>query len=693
MSPKQVSLQGAYARLLSPIRIGRVELRNRLVFQPHFTALGMTDGTPSDDHRAYHEERAIGGVGLIITESQAVHPTGKTSRRSINAWDSAVIPALARISEAVHRHGTRIFGQLTHGGHNSLEQPPDILWAPTQMPEPSSHHTTKAMDAGDIMAVIEGFARSARNLVDAGFDGIEVKVAHDGLLRSFASPFFNRRKDRYGGSFENRMRLPFEVLAAIRAEIGPHVPLGVRVCVDEFTPFGYDTEYGLRMAVALQETGNVDYFNSDAGSFSSFWMEIPPAAVEPSDFDRINASLKRATHLPVIAFGRLTPQRGEMLIAGGDADLIGMARQLIADPQTPNKLASGRGHLVRFCIACNDGCIYQVMQEKGVRCIHNPGAGREATMSERLVERTETPRHVVVVGGGPAGMKTAETAARRGHRVTLIEKSRRLGGLVNLAALQPEHATIAEVTSYLEASIQDLGVDIRTGTEGTADSIARLEPDILVVATGSEPNLPGTRSRDTELSLELGLQILPETKGLDRDNVVSVDDVLSSRVRPSGHVVVVDGNGHWEAAGTAEFLADAGCRVTVLAGHQLVGANIEAGTRTLFYRRAAIKGIAFRPSMRLVSVGDRQVVVSPVFSAADAIGWGKYLLMPGEDETIEDVDWVVPAIGRRSRERLFLEVLGSGRLGDTRLERVGDCVVPRLIQATIAEAFELGRSI
>jgi 2,4-dienoyl-CoA reductase-like NADH-dependent reductase (Old Yellow Enzyme family) len=683
----------AYAHLLSPFSIGRVNLRNRIVFQPHFTALGEITGMPSDDHRAYHEERARGGVGLIITESQAIHPSGKTSRRSINAFDPTVVPRLARIAEAVHRHGAKIFGQLTHGGHNSLEHPPDVLWAPTQMPEPSSHHTTKAMDAGDIDAVIKGFARTARHLVDAGFDGIEVKVAHDGLLRSFASPFFNRRKDLYGGSFDNRMRLPFEVLAAIKAEIGSDVPVGVRICVDEFTPFGYNADYGLRMAKALQDTGNVDYFNSDAGSFSSFWMEIPPAAVEARDFDRINVALKRASRLPVIAFGRLTPQRGEALIAAGEADLIGMARQLIADPETPNKLASGRGHLVRFCVACNDGCIYQVMQEKGVRCIHNPGAGREATMSERLVSKAASSRQVVVVGGGPAGLKTAETAARRGHRVTLIESGIRLGGLVNLAALQPEHASLAEVTSYLEAVIQDLGVKVRLGTQGTPDAISTLNPDIVVIATGSEPNLPGRASPDTNRSLELGLQILPEVEGFERDTVVSVDEVLSGRVKPSGHVVVIDANGHWEAAGTAEFLADMGCRVTVIAGHVLVGDNIEAGTRTLFYRRAAIKGMTLRPSTRIVEVKERSVIVSPVFSAADAVGWGKYLLMPGDEEEIADVDWVVPVMGRRSREGLFLELSSSERFRDVRLERVGDCVVPRLIQATIAEAFELGREL
>ena len=215
------------------------------------------------------------------------------------------------------------------------------------MPEPSSHHTTKAIDGDDIRAVIDGFAASAGNLVAAGLDGIEIKIAHDGLLRSFASPFFNRRTDAYGGSFENRMRLSYEVIEAIKAATGPDVPLGVRICVNEFTPFGYDTEYGLQMVAALEATGHVDYFNSDAGSFSSYWMEIPPAAVAATDFRRINADLKNATKLPVIGFGRISPTSGEALLAAGESDLVGMARQLIADPQTVNKLAEGRGDLVR----------------------------------------------------------------------------------------------------------------------------------------------------------------------------------------------------------------------------------------------------------------------------------------------------------------------------------------------------------
>lgn len=687
---EKAKVNPGYPTLFSPFSIGRVELRNRVVFQPHFTALGHLDGMPSDDQVAYHEERARGGVGLIILESMAIHPTGKMSRRFVNAWDPAVVPGLRAIADAVHRHGAKLFGQLTHGGHTSLEKPPHILWAPTQMPEPSSHHSTKAMDEDDIAAVIEGFAQSARNLIAAGLDGIEIKIAHDGLLRSFASPFFNRRTDGYGGSFGNRMRLSLEVIAAIKAATGPHVPLGVRICVNEFTPFGYDTDYGLDMVRALEATGQLDYFNSDAGSFSSYWMEIPPAAVPASEFRRINVALKSATSLPVIGFGRISPSAGEALLAAGEADLVGMARQLIADPETVNKVAAGRGDLVRLCISCNDGCIYQVGQEKGVRCVHNPGAGQERWMSERLVRRAENPRKVVVIGGGPAGLKVAETAARRGHSVMLLEAERRLGGQINLAALQPEHGSVAEVTAYLEAAVVDLGVTIRLGMPASADMIAGLDPDVVIVATGSEPNL---RAPGGGLSMAFGRQALPDVEGLDQDFVVSADDVLSGRQQPSGHVVVVDKNGHWEAAGTAEFLADAQCRVTVVAAHGMVGEDIEAGTRTLFHRRAAIKGMTLLPGLSLVAIEPGRVRVTPVVSDADAIGWAKYILMPGEERLIEEVDWVVPVIGRRSREDLYLAMKADRRFERAQVLRVGDCVAPRLIQSTILDAFDVARHL
>ena len=260
------------------------------------------------------------------------------------------------------------------------------------------------------------------------------------------------------------------------------------------------------------------------------------------------------------------------------------------------------------------------------------------------------------------------------------------------AEKQPEHQNVTEVTSYLEIVAAELGVDIRRGVEGSADDILALRPDVIVVATGSEPNLPRVPNGDLARSLALGRHILPDVDGLDRDFVVSCDDVMGGRVECRGTVVVVDNNGHWEAAGTAEYLADSGCRVIVVAPHA-VGSDLEAGSRTLFYRRAAIKNIALRSGMSLVSVGDRRVCVSPVFSGNDAIGWAKYLLMPGDEEWIEDVDWVVPVIGRRSREDLFLILKDDPRFAGIRVERVGDCVAPRLIESNIAEAFMLAQTL
>ncbi len=683
--------------LFSPFAIRGVSLKNRVVFQPHFTALGNLDGMGSDDLVAYHEARACGGTGLIVFESQAVHPTGKMSRRFASAWDPAVIPFYRQLTSTVQAHGTRIFGQLTHAGHTSLEHPPHILWAPSQMPEPSSHFSTKAMDIEDIEATIAGFAISARNGFEGGFDGIEIKVAHDGLLRSFASPFFNHRTDGYGGSFENRMRLTVEVLEAIKRATSDAFPVGVRICLDEFTTFGYGLEYGLQMADYLERTGFVDYFNADAGSFSSYWMEIPPAAVKAGSFRPLNAALKKQSALPVVAFGRIAPPSlAEEMLGAGDADLIGFARQLIADPETAEKLRRGDAHLGRPCVACNDACIYQVGQEKGIRCIHNPTAGRERSLRAEAIGRTERPGKVVVVGGGPAGMKTAEIAARRGHKVTLLERSTNLGGQVALAALQPDHGPISGVIDHLEAMICHLGVDVRLGIDASPDLLAAEAADHIVLATGSEPNLPATSERSGEdgpNALGMGRQVRSAIPGLDLPFVYSSDAVMSGRAKLSGRVLVIDNNGHWEGAGTAEYLADTGCSVEVVTPDMMVGSDIESGTRTLFYRRAAIKNIRISGGLALKSIAPGRVTVVPVFSGAGTQGFGRYLLVPGEDVHIDAFDAVVAIIGRRSREDLYHHCRASPLLTAVKISRVGDAVAPRLIESNVLEAYHLGVSL
>lgn len=672
------SSQAHFPHIWQPYRIRNVELRNRLVFQPHFTALGGLDGMPSDAHVAYHEERARGGVGLIIFESQAVNPSGKMSRRFVNAWDPAVISMYRKITAAVHQHGAKIFSQLTHGGHTSLEQPPHLMWAPTQMPEPSSNFSTKAMDQVDIETTIRGFAEAARNAREGGFDGIEVKVAHDGLLRSFVSPFFNRRTDSYGGSFENRLRLPVEVFQTIRQATASDFVIGVRICLNEYTTFGYGLDYGLQIAEYLERARVVDYFNCDAGSFSSYWMEIPPFAVPEGHFRHLNAALKKVTELPVIAFGRVKrPAMAEAILAAGEADLIGMARQLIADPETPNKVRDGRADEIRLCIGDN-ACIYQVGQEKAIRCIHNPAAGRERELSERVLPSVSRPRRVVVVGGGPAGLKVAETAARRGHQVTLFERGPILGGQLVLAARQPLHQEIREVAEYLEMAVRRLGVDVRTSTEVVSRTQLReTSPDVIVVATGSEPNLPGRASDAGVLARSLGRQILPDVVGLETANVLSTDEVLAGAELPGRRALVADRNGHWEAAGTAEFLADAGCDVHVITGAGALGADLEGTNFELFQQRVTKKGIRVTPHTVLSEVMPGRVRVRHVLT--------------NREDWIEGTDFVVPAVGRRSREDLFLRLIDT--VPHVELQRVGDCVAPRLLISVIAEAYVLGREL
>jgi len=664
--------------LLSPFSLGNLELRNRFVFQPHYTALG-SGGRVSAGLVAYIEERAAGGTGLIILGGQAVHPRGCVSVNADRAWDPENVPRYRQMVDAVHRHGSAIITQLTHSGPDNLAVRPPLMWGPTQMPEPSSIFPTKAMEREEIEEVVRSFADTAALMMTAGFDGIEIKIAHDGLLRAFASPFLNRRTDAYGGDFEGRMRLSVEVVTAVRDIVGPDAPVGVRLCVNEFTDWGYDTSYGVQMGQHLVATGAVTYLNADAGSFSSFWTQIPPATYDEGSFRPLNQSLAAAVDVPVIAFGRIKhPEVAERILASGEAHLIGMARQLIADPATARKTEEGREDEIRYCIAGNDSCIFQVALEQPIRCDHNPAAGRELECSERHLGTTDRPRRIAVVGGGPAGMKVAETAARRGHQVTLFERSAQLGGQVLLADKQPYHGEFFDVVDHLERSIRKLGVEVYLGVEVNAEDLEGLEAELVVVATGSKPALSHVWAEDPGSGQEFGAGLdgfgNPVVRSIPADRMATVDQVLSGECQLSGTCVVVDGTGHWEGAGTAEFLANNGCDVWLVAQAHSVGYSLEKANQELFYRRAADKSMHLLADHRLASVEDDRVVLEHIYS--------------GHQRLIEDVSWVVPAIGRRSDDRLYLEARRRGVPG---VVAVGDCVAPRLVRDAIREAYDFAR--
>ncbi|KYH31690.1 FAD-dependent oxidoreductase [Neomoorella mulderi] len=643
--------------LFTPFTLGNVKLKNRIVFEPHFNALSSEEGMPTERDALYFAERAKGGAGLIIMYAVACTQSGKMSTRFIHGWDPEIIPSLSKYADLVHKYDSKIFGQINHGGHTTLMNPPQLLFAPTQMPEPSSQFNTKEMEIEDINEVIDGFVKTAQNFKKAGFDGVEIKVAHDGLLRSFVSEFFNRRKDKYGGSFENRLRLPMEIIHGIRMAVGPEYPIGIRLCLDEFTPWGYNLDYGIELAKAFEETGEVTYINTDAGTFSSFYMEIPPAAVPAGFAVYMSAALKENIKLPVIAFGRINdPVQAEKILADGHADLIGMARQLIADPEFPNKAREGRLEEIRHCIACNDGCIYQVMQEKPIRCIQNPAAGREKTLGIGTLKPAEIKKRVVVIGGGVAGLKVSEIAALRGHKVILFEKKNELGGQVLLASKYPLRDQLIEVTSYLIKQINRLGVEVRLNTEATPEDVLALKPNAVVVATGSySPRL--------------------DIPGAEQENVYSVYDALKEDASIGNRVMVIDLNGHWKAAGLVEYLATQGKHVNVVTPLVFFGQGLEPSNRVMLYQRLFTMDVIMTPHHEVTAIKGKTATLKNVYS--------------GQEVEMSDYDTFIYVIHNRSHEELYYALKGKC----PELYRVGDCVAPRMIEQAIWDGEEIGRKL
>lgn len=640
---------GAFPRLFEPFALRGVELPNRLVFLAHVTMFAV-DQRPSPRHRHYYEERARGGVGLIVTESQVVHPTGGhgkcvlATRDGMLAWRDTVT--------AVQSHGTRFFAQLTHHGaeafsvHTMLPQ-----WGPSAVADPAVGETPKAMTHTEIREAQDSYRRAAGYAVEAGFDGVELKVGHDGLLRMFLSPFYNRRRDEYGhASVEDRLRFVAETLAGVRAEIGD-VPLGIRFCVDEGIPGGYGLDEGIALAAALAETGTIDYVSADMGTWTRVDLQVPPAGVAEGYADDAVAALRRATGLPAVAFGRIvSPGHASSLLERGAADLIGMCRQLLADPEWPVKVATGRADEIRPCVHCNQECVGRLMRDLPISCVHNPAAGREEQLGRLTLTPTATRRRVVVVGGGVAGLKTAEVAALRGHDVVLFERAERLGGQVAVAASVPHHDEWGEIAVALARRVHALGVDVRLGVEATTEAVERERPDAVVLATGSGPGVP-------PFPVD-GIPVYDEWQAVGGD--------VGER-----EVVVFDLGVRSEGATVVEALASRGAHVRWVAPTPTVAFQLDPGTLAVVLPRLARLGVERIAETAVVAATPAGVVLANVFD--------------GTTRTVSGVDAIV-VVGNK-------DAAPALELGDVELHAVGDCVAPRHVAIAIYEGELAGRAL
>ena len=655
------------AALFEPITLGTVQVRNRVVMTGHGTGMAK-DYLPTDQHVAYYRERAMGGAGLIGMAFPQIHPTSQDVPGEPQAWLPEIVPGLRKISDAVHEYGARIVMQLGHGGrqgHSTFTE--RALWGPSNTPCPFNLEMPKEMELEDIDEIVAGHAIGARHAKQGGMDGVEIHSGYGGyLLASFLSPFSNHRDDEYGGSLENRMRLVLRVIDAVRDEVGPDYLVGINLQGDDFSPGGLKIGDAQQIAQAITASGKIDYICVKAATYNEAHQNVPDMQHPKRIWESLAAAVKSVVDVPVIAVGRINdPHDAADILNLGHADMVAMTRQQIADPETVNKIAEGRLDEIRRCIGCNQGCIDRLFAVTHSSCVHNPAAGYEQELGAGTLLQATFRRRVVVVGAGPAGMKAAETAARQGHEVILIERRERTGGQLRIAEKIKGREEIGGVIDHLDVMIGKYGVDLRLGWAPSAEEVLELKPDHIIVATGSAPG------SDIVGNLAQGVTFTP---GLDQDHVLSVWDVLEEEKPVGRHVVIVDdGEGGWKGIGLALQLCADGHEVDFVTPLPYVGAKLGPFSANLAVPRIHASGMVTHPFARLDAVAGRTLNI----------------VEKGVPAQVGNVDTVILAGWHRPVTDLYFALKGSG----VTVERVGDAIASRTMMDAVHEGERAARRI
>lgn len=644
----------AFEALFTPLAVKGVTLRNRVVMPPMNTNFANADGSVSDRFTRYYVERGRGGAALLIVSSAYVDPAARKRMGALLLHDDGFIPGLRAFTDAVHSTGARVLQQLNHNGR-LLTSSRELRTAatsgavgPSAVPHLTTGQVPRVLTVEEIRELVEKFGQAARRAREAGFDGVEIHGCHGYLLNQFFSCYSNRRTDDYGGTLENRMRFPLEVYRRVRELTGDAFLVSFRVSGREYAPVETPLPDVIAFSRRLAQEG-VDLLHVSAGNSETPDMVlrmIPPGSTPRACYADLAAAVRANVRVPVIAVGRITtPEVAEQILRAGKADLVATGRALIADPYWPAKAERGEPERIRRCIGCNQGCMERLTQEKDIRCLYNPEVGREGELSP-----AREPKTVWVIGGGPAGLQAAATAAARGHDVKLYEKRDRLGGQGLLAAVPPGKEEFSAVTEFLVREVERLGVSVHLGAEVTADMVLRGRPEAAIVATGCVPAVPG----------------IPR---LDGANAEMAWDVLQGKA--VGRRVVVAGGG-LVGVETALFLCGLGKEVTLVEVLDDVAGDAGPLNRARLKRALAETDIQVRCRTELRCIGPGGAVVR-----GDA----------GEEEL--PADTVVLALGARSTDGLFRALEGPV----PGLHAIGDCVSPRNLMEAIHEGFDVAATL
>jgi mycofactocin system FadH/OYE family oxidoreductase 2 len=651
-----------FPNLFSPLKIGTTEVKNRISFQPHLTNLAVGN-LPSEKQMYYWGERAKGGAGLVITEELTVHPTDMAYEKLIDVYHEEVIPGFKKITDYVHQYDSKIFAQLNHNGQQgdgSISRLP--VWAPSPIPDVLFRETPKAMEPEDIEEVARYFAKSAIHVREGGFDGVEIQFGHSSLARQFLSPLTNFRNDEFGGSLENRMRAPLKFISAVRRAVGNDFTLGIRMCADEMIPGGLDLGQVQEICALFEKSGLIDFMDLSIATFYNLYL-VEGSMHSPLGYTiPLAAGIREKIKLPVFCTGRINdPVMAEKVLASGQADMIGMCRALICDPYLPKKAQEGRLDDIRYCIACNQGCIGRIGMNKSLGCVQNPAVGREKEWGEGTLQKASVKKKVTIVGGGPAGMWAAKMAGRRGHKVTLIDRNEALGGQVITAMKGVGRDEFGVIIRNEKSQVDKAGVTIKLGVEATKEQLLADKPDVVIVATGSVPKKH-------------------PVGGADGPAIFNVVQVLNGEAELGERVCLIDYDGHQRATATAELIANMGKKVDMITSSLFICSDL-GPTQDLYSSRQRLlqKGVTFTPDIAVMEVGGeagaKTVKGFNVYSNV-WFDWGPY-------------DSIVLAMGQQVDDDLYMSLKGTGPM----IYRIGDCVSPRKVDMAIWEGHKLGREI
>jgi 2,4-dienoyl-CoA reductase-like NADH-dependent reductase (Old Yellow Enzyme family)/thioredoxin reductase len=637
-----------FKTLFSPFRIGTLELKNRIVMPPMATNFAGADGKVNDRHIAYYVKRVQGGVGYVTFEHTGILKEGKASPGMALIDSDEKIPLFKKLVDAIHRKGGKIFIQINHAGRQtsaSITGAPIV--GPSAIPCPVRKEMPHPLSVKEIQGLVEAFRQAARRVKEAGADGVEVHMAHGYLLCQFLSPFSNQRDDEYGGSPEKRLKMPLEVLKAVRKTVGPDFPIVCRLSADEYVDGGLKLDDSIPIARALEKNG-ADALHISACIAASGYLNHPPYYVGEGVFTYLAQGIKEAVKIPVITVGRIrTPELANQVIEEKKADLVSMGRALIADPFLPKKALEGKVEDIIPCISCNR-CILCI-RKGDLQCAVNPETGRESTL---VVKKAEHPKKVWVIGGGPGGMKAAEIAARRGHRVTLYEARDQLGGQFLLAAIPPHKQVLRELVTYLWKQIDKHGVKTVLNKPFDLKLLEKEKPDAAIVATGAKPSIP-------------------EIEGIQKAKVFNVWEALS-KPGPLGQKVLVVGGGG-VGAEVADFLSEKGKKVTLVEMREAIALDLVGHLQHYLNLRLKNKEVQVLTSTKALRFEEDGLWVEDPQGTRKLTGFDSVVISMGS------VSHVGPAEGVKKKVPQVLVI--------------GDAMKPREVMEALLEAEEAAMKI